>query len=118
MARPPHVGGRRGTRRGGDALLLKAGADFRTLLPDSGFTPMLFAVRAGRLGGLSASRSRRAPTSVRRCSRRSPQTRGRAKALVAAVLAVENGHFELLWNLSAPARIPTTSVPASPPCTP
>ena len=29
-------------------LLLKAGADFRTPLPDSGFTPLFFAVREGR----------------------------------------------------------------------
>ncbi len=29
-------------------LLIKAGADFRTPLPDSGFTPLFFAVREGR----------------------------------------------------------------------
>src|SRR6185436_11773045 len=29
-------------------LLLKAGADFKTPLPDSGFTPLFFAAREGR----------------------------------------------------------------------
>src|SRR5207247_3442992 len=29
-------------------LLIKAGADFRAPLPDSGFTPLFFAVREGR----------------------------------------------------------------------
>ena len=29
-------------------LLIKAGADFRTPLPDSGFTPLFFAAREGR----------------------------------------------------------------------
>ena len=35
-------------------LLIEAGADFRTPLPDSGFTPMFFAVRDGHLQVVSA----------------------------------------------------------------
>ena len=37
-----HVGGGRGPC-GSGRLLLEAGADFRTPLPDSGFTPLFFA---------------------------------------------------------------------------
>ncbi len=75
-------------------LLIQSGADFRTPLPDSGFTPFFFAVREGRTGVakafLKAGVEVNEPMQVRKVSGKGPR-----KGTSSLMLAVENGHFEL-----------------------
>jgi len=75
-------------------LLLKSGADFRTTLPDSGFTPLFFAVREGRTdvvrvllkAGANVNDTLQ-PGKVK--------GKGPRPGTSPLVLAVENGHFDL-----------------------
>ena len=75
-------------------LLIEAGADFRTPLPDSGFTPMFFAVRDGHLNvvrallkaGIDVNETMQPPKS---------SGKGPRKGMSPLILAVENGHYEL-----------------------
>src|SRR6185503_8729050 len=79
-------------------LLLKAGADFRTPLPDSGFAPLFFAAREGRPEVVRALL--KAGADVNEAIQ--PQKTGLkipAKGTTALTLAVENGHFELAVEL-------------------
>ena len=75
-------------------LLLNAGADFRTPLPDSGFTPLFFAVREGRTEVarvlLKAGADVNDTLQPRKTSGKGPR-----KGTSPLLLAVENGHFEL-----------------------
>jgi len=75
-------------------LLIEAGADFRTPLPDSGFTPMFFAVREGHLNVvrvlLKAGIDVNETMQPRKSSGKGPR-----KGMSPLLLAVENGHFEL-----------------------
>ena len=88
----PDVGGGRRPRRGRRALL-KAGADFRTPLA-SGFTPLFFAVREGRIDVVrpaGSGRRRQRNDAARRNRRQKAHEEGTSPL----ILAVENGHFEL-----------------------
>jgi len=75
-------------------LLLKAGADFRTPLSDSSFTPLFFAVREGRIDVIRALLKAGADVNdtlqPRKGTGKSPRA-GTSPLL----LAVENGHFDL-----------------------
>jgi ankyrin repeat protein len=75
-------------------LLIEAGANFRTPLPDSGFSPLFFAAREGRIEVVSALLKAGADVNEtmqpRKGSGKSPR-----KGTSALMLAVENGHFEL-----------------------
>src|SRR5438445_5140788 len=75
-------------------LLLQAGADFRTPLPDSGFTPLFFAVREGRTDVarilLKAGANVNDTLQPRKVTGKGPRA-GTSPLL----LAVENGHFDL-----------------------
>src|SRR5947207_5959397 len=79
-------------------LLLKAGADFRTPLPDSGFTPLFFAVREGRTEVVRALLQAGADVNETmqpgKISGKDPR-----KGTSALSLAVENDHFELALAL-------------------
>jgi ankyrin repeat protein len=74
--------------------LLEAGADFRTPLPDSGFTPWFFAARDGRTEVvrvlLKAGADVNEPIQPQK-----PTGKGPRKGSSALILAVENGHFDL-----------------------
>jgi ankyrin repeat protein len=78
--------------------LLKAGADFKTTLPDSGFTSLHFAVREGHMGTvralLRAGADVNEPMKVRK-----PVGKGLRDGLTPLLLAVENGHFDLAVEL-------------------
>ena len=75
-------------------LLLKSGADFRTPLPDSGFTPLFFAVREGRTE--VARVLLKAGANVNDTLQPRKITGKSARAGTSPlVLAVENGHFDL-----------------------
>jgi len=91
-------------------LLLKAGADFRTPLADSGFTPLFFAAREGRTEVVRALL--KAGVDVNETTQpRKTSGKGPSKGTSALILAVENGHFDLaLALIEAGARILTTSV--------
>jgi ankyrin repeat protein len=79
-------------------LLFKAGADFRTPLPDSGFTPLFFAAREGRSEAVRALLKAGADVNEtmqpRKASGKAP-----ARGTSALILAVENGHFDLALAL-------------------
>jgi len=78
--------------------LLEAGAEFRTPLPDSGFTPLLFAVRDGRME--AARVLLQAGADVNEAMQpRKPSGKGPRKGTSALMLAVENGHFDLALAL-------------------
>ena len=75
--------------------LIQAGADFRTPLPDIGFTPLFFAVREGRMGVVQTLLKAGGDVNEtwqpgRERVRKSPKTGSSS-----LILAVENGHFEL-----------------------
>src|SRR5690606_37491619 len=73
--------------------LLKANADFTTPLA-SGFTPLLFAARAGRID--VARRLIEAGADVNQAIEVDPpHMRSPAKGTSPLILAIENGHFEL-----------------------
>src|SRR5262245_15474047 len=75
-------------------LLIEAGADFRTPLPDSGFTPMFFAARDGHLNVVRALL--KAGIDVNATMQPSKTSgKGPRKGMSPLILAVENGHFEL-----------------------
>jgi len=75
-------------------LLITAGADFRTPLPDSGFSPLFFAAREGRTevvrALLKAGADVNESMQPRKISGKGPR-----KGMSPLVLAVENGHFDL-----------------------
>ncbi|HXJ74846.1 MAG TPA: ankyrin repeat domain-containing protein [Candidatus Dormibacteraeota bacterium] len=75
-------------------LLIQAGADFRSALPDSGFTPLCFAVREGRADAvrvlLKAGADVNQAMQPKKISGKGPR-----KGMSPLLLAVENGHFEL-----------------------
>ena len=79
-------------------MLMDAGADFRTALPDSGFTPLFFAARDGRTEVvhtlLQAGVSANEVMQPRKTSGKGPRT-----GMSALLLAVENGHYELAITL-------------------
>ena len=75
-------------------LLIEAGADFRTPLPDSGFTPMFFAVRDGHLNVVRALLKAGIDVNETMQPRKS-SGKGPRKGMSPLILAVENGHFEL-----------------------
>ena len=79
-------------------LLLKAGADFRTPLPDSGFTPLFFAARDGRTDVVRVLLKAGADVNEAMQPRK-PTGKGPSKGTSALLLAVENGHFELALDL-------------------
>src|SRR5947207_14210944 len=79
-------------------LLLKAGADFRTPLPDSGFTPLFFAVREGRTEVVRALLKAGADVDESMQPRKTAG-KGPRKGTSALILAVENGHFDLALTL-------------------
>jgi len=74
--------------------LLKAGADFRTPLVDSGFTPLCFAAREGRTEVVRALLRAGADVNEAIQPKRS-NAKNPPKGTSALILAVENGHFEL-----------------------
>jgi ankyrin repeat protein len=79
-------------------LLLAAGADFRTALPDSGFTPWFFAARDGRSEVIQVLL--KAGANVNEALEpRKPHAKGPRKGTSALILAVENGHFQLALDL-------------------
>ena len=79
-------------------LLINAGADFRTPLPDSGFTPLFFAVREGRTEVVCALL--KAGVDVNETMQpRKTSGKGPRKGTSALILAVENGHFDLALAL-------------------
>ncbi len=75
-------------------LLIEGGADFRTPLPDSGFTPMFFAVRDGHLNVAGALLKAGIDVNETMQPRKS-SGKGPRKGMSPLILAVENGHFEL-----------------------
>lgn len=79
-------------------MLLAAGADFRTPLPDSGFTPLFFAVREGRAEVVRALLKAGADVNETMQPRK-PAGKGPKSGTSALILAVENGHFELALAL-------------------
>src|SRR5436190_617676 len=86
-------------------LLLKAGADFRTSLADSGFTPLFFAVREGRTEVARALLKAGADVNETMQPRKTSGT-GVRKGTSALILAVENGHFDLALTLLEAAADP------------
>lgn len=74
--------------------LLEAGADFRTPLPDSGFTPLFFAVREGRTEVVRALLQAGADVNEAMQPRRT-SIKSVRRGTSPLMLAVENGHFEL-----------------------
>jgi ankyrin repeat protein len=79
-------------------LLLKAGADFRTPLPGSGFTPLFFAAREGRTEVVRALLKAGADVNEAIQSRKA-SAKGPRNGTSALILAVENGHFDLALEL-------------------
>lgn len=79
-------------------VLLKAGADFRTPLPDSGFTPVFFAAREGRTEVVHALLKAGADVNETMQPRK-PGGKSPAKGTSALILAIENGHYELALTL-------------------
>ena len=75
-------------------LLLAAGADFRTPLPDSGFTPFFFAARDGRTEVVRALLKAGVDVNEGMDPKKS-SGKGPRKGTSALILAVENGHFDL-----------------------
>jgi ankyrin repeat protein len=75
-------------------LLIEAGADFRTALPDSGFTPTFFAVRDGHLNVVRALLKAGVDVNETMQPRKS-SGKGPRRGMSPLILAVENGHFEL-----------------------
>jgi ankyrin repeat protein len=83
--------------------LIQAGADFKTPL-DSGFTPLLFAVREGRIGAvktlLKAGVNVNEVAQVRAKSKLNPEGAAPVRSGTAPLLlAVTNAHFELAAQL-------------------
>ena len=79
-------------------LLIQAGADFRTALPDSGFTPLAFAARNGRADVVRVLLRAGADVNEAMNPRKSTG-KGPRKGSSPLILAVENGHFELAIEL-------------------
>ena len=79
-------------------MLIKAGADIHATLPDSGFTPLLFAARDGRAevvrALLKAGVDVNATTEPKK-----PNPKAPSNGTSALILAVENGHYELALAL-------------------
>jgi ankyrin repeat protein len=78
--------------------LIKAGADIHATLPDSGFTPLFFAVREGRIGAALALLKAGADVNETMQPGK-PTGKGPRKGTGALILAVENGHFDLALAL-------------------
>jgi ankyrin repeat protein len=79
-------------------LLLKAGSDFRTPLPESGFTPLFFAAREGRTEVVRALLKAGADVNEVMQPKKS-NAKSPARGTSALILAIENGHFELAEEL-------------------
>ena len=96
-----HVGGGEGHVEVIEELI-KAGADFRTPL-DSGFTPLMFAVRQGHIGAakalLKAGADVNEPVQVRANPKLPEGERPIRTGTTPLDLAVANGHFELAAEL-------------------
>ncbi len=75
-------------------LLLKAGADFRTPLPDSGFTPLFFAVREGRTDVVKLLLKTGADVNEGMQPHK-VSGKGPHKGTSPLLMAVENGHLDL-----------------------
>ena len=79
-------------------LLLKAGGDFRTALPNSGFTPWFFAARDGRAEVMRVMLKAGVDVNAT-MDLEKPTAKGPRKGTSALLLAVENGHFDLALDL-------------------
>ncbi|MDA2928282.1 hypothetical protein MYX78_13825, partial [Acidobacteria bacterium AH-259-G07] len=95
--------------------LIKAGADFRTPL-DSGFTPLLFAVREGRIDVVRALLKAGADVNETIHRKDPKQRRGYGGRLPrvgtsALLLAVTNAHFELAATLLDAGADPNADLP-------
>ena len=97
-------------------LLIEAGADFRTPLPDSGFTPMFFAVRDGHLNVVRALLKAGVDVNATMQPRKS-SGKGPRKGMSPLILAVENGHFELAEALLEAGADPNDQRSGLLPCT-
>jgi ankyrin repeat protein len=79
-------------------MLIKAGADIRATLPDSGFTPFFFAARNGHTEVvrvlLKAGLDVNGTMEPRRPGSKTP-----SKGTNALILAIENGYYELALTL-------------------
>ncbi|HEY0550945.1 MAG TPA: ankyrin repeat domain-containing protein, partial [Verrucomicrobiae bacterium] len=79
-------------------MLIKAGADIRATLPDSGFTPFFFAARNGRTDVVRALL--KAGIGVNEAMEpRKPGGKTPSKGTSALILAIENGYYELALTL-------------------
>src|SRR6266513_3488500 len=79
-------------------LLINAGADFRTPLPDSAFAPLSIATREGRTEVVRAVLKAGADVNETMQPRKT-SGKGPRKGTSALILAVENGHFDLALAL-------------------
>lgn len=79
-------------------LLIRSKADFRTVLPDSGFTALFFAARAGRREVVRILLQ--AGVDVNDVMRPlKPSAKGPVSGTSALSIAIENGHYELALDL-------------------
>jgi ankyrin repeat protein len=89
--------------------LIAAGADFRTPL-DSGFTPLLFAVREGRIGVVRALLKAGADANETIQSEKSPRGGRPRNGVSALLLAATNAHFEVAALLLDAGADPNASL--------
>ena len=118
--RPPSCGPRPKDTRWWYSELVAAGADVKMRVP-SGFTPLLFAVREGRLDvvrallGVGADANEGIPMEGPRRRYGGPLPRAGASALL---LAVANAHFEVAATLLDAGANPNVDLTGTPRCTP
>ena len=79
-------------------LLIRSNADFRTPLPDSGFTPLFFAARAGRREVVRLLLQAGADVNEAMHPLK-PAAKGPVAGTSALAIAIENGHYELALDL-------------------
>ncbi len=80
-------------------LLIKAGADIRATLPDSGFTPFFFAARNGRTDVVRALLKAGIGRERGDGAAQSRVAKHRAREPARCILAIENGYYELALML-------------------